>query len=796
MSLPRRRPGPESRRGAGGPAPWRRPGRWGAAVLALLLAVSSPAWAGPLSDAGGGPPGGGAGGGLKAGRPVAPSPSSAPVRRHVVLVLADGLDWAALDDPALDGLRFWLDRGAVGAMNAATAGRGGPGEAYLTLGAGSRAAAPDLAGLGFEVGEEAGGWSAGSIYQGRTGAPPQGEVVHLGVWGLKEANASLRHLVRVGALGGSLARAGVVRAVLGNSDVSGSRQRPAVALAMDESGQVDLGLVGEGAVVGDPLWPGGARTDWPALAREVDRLWARAGFFAVDAGDLARVDEGARLLEPSRGRRLRAQALTGLDWFLRFLSRRLDPSRDLLILLSPRPATTDSERGEGLAPVLAAGSGFGHGVLTSATTRRRALVANIDVLPTVVRFLGAEVPGEVYGAPFAWVASQRPLEEASRLASRALANHRQRPPLIRGYVGLAMGCLALAALAATWLPRWRPWAQPLLLALLASPLAFLVLPLARPPGVAGAAAAAVALSGGLAAACRALGPRRPLLPLFALGLAALAAVTLDQALGAPLALHSPLGYSPIGGARFYGLGNEFLGVACGSGITAFFAALDLWPARRRCVRALGGVALGSVALALGWPRLGANVGGALTASAAFGLVVWQAAGGRLGARTLLAALGCGAGLLALLAAADLALAGLRPAGPPTGAGGAAAGPGHLGRAILLLAQFGPATLADLVARKLDLNLRLIRYTVWSRVLLVSVASLGLLLYRPVGRFSTLSTRYPSLALGLRGMLVAAAVALLANDSGVVAAATAMVYPPAVLGYLALAEPPGPGRRAA
>lgn len=93
----------------------------------------------------------------------------------------------------------------------------------------------------------------------------------------------------------------------------------------------------------------------------------------------------------------------------------------------------------------------------------------------------------------------------------------------------------------------------------------------------------------------------------------------------------------------------------------------------------------------------------------------------------------------------------------------------------------------MVIRKLSMNYKLIRYTIWTRVLLGTLLALGILFYRPVGIFRRLLTENPAVAAGLSGGLIAAFAALVFNDSGIVAAATAMICPAATLFYIVIRE---------
>ena len=112
---------------------------------------------------------------------------------------------------------------------------------------------------------------------------------------------------------------------------------------------------------------------------------------------------------------------------------------------------------------------------------------------------------------------------------------------------------------------------------------------------------------------------------------------------------------------------------------------------------------------------------------------------------------------------------------------------HFGQFALAVQTSGLTAVKEVVVRKLAMNYKLIKYTIWTRVLLCSLLALGILFYRPVGIFRRLLTKNPAIAAGLAGGVLGAFTALIFNDSGIVAAATAIIFPAATLFYLVLRE---------
>ncbi|MGH2695789.1 MAG: hypothetical protein ACRDIW_02230, partial [Actinomycetota bacterium] len=243
--------------------------------------------------------------------------------------------------------------------------------------------------------------------------------------------------------------------------------------------------------------------------------------------------------------------------------------------------------------------------LTSDTTRRSGVVSNLDVEPTIRRFLGASL-GEAAGSPIR-VEGEAP----TGLAERYGEWRRSAAP-----VGLAVLIFALASLAAALVLVIGPWngagrlvslwvlfSTAVLVALVPAGL----LPDLRLPVVLAAIAVISALVTAGALAAGSASTTRPLALVAGTGLAL---VVLDAAFGWPTGLTPLLGGSALEGVRFFGLGNPYAGIVL-SGAVLVAALVRPW--------AGVGVLLGA-ALFAGLPFLGADLGGGLTLFAA--AAVW------------------------------------------------------------------------------------------------------------------------------------------------------------------------------
>ncbi len=93
----------------------------------------------------------------------------------------------------------------------------------------------------------------------------------------------------------------------------------------------------------------------------------------------------------------------------------------------------------------------------------------------------------------------------------------------------------------------------------------------------------------------------------------------------------------------------------------------------------------------------------------------------------------------------------------------------------------------MLRRKLAMNIRLLRYSIWSYALVAFMGLMVLLFYYPVGRIKILKNRNRYLFSGIMAIVAGSVAALLLNDSGVVAAATTLLYgvPPLLVYYLGI-----------
>jgi hypothetical protein len=386
-----------------------------------------------------------------------------------------------------------------------------------------------------------------------------------------------------------------------------------------------------------------------------------------------------------------------------------------------------------LTPFALVRPGAGGGLLYSPATRTVGLLTNADVAPTLLGVLGVPIPPEMTGR----AAEVRPgrAEGAERLQRRLWFVEDE------GYrVWGVVGVLWALALAVGVLRHGRKAVSRAILALAALPAGALLAAAVPATSVLLVGLLTALFAGGITALCwRFSGSFAGVLAVIALVTAAI--VILDAAAGGPLGRFSTLGYIPATGTRFYGVGNEYAAALAG----ALTMGLGILAYRRRPPAVPLAVVGVAAVVVLGLPTMGADVGGSAALGLAFGATLGLVRGDGWRGALLWAA-----GGLALAAVVFLATGLLFP---DVSHGSRAAG--------------GGSGLYEIATRKVAMSLG---------SLLNPILLLLLALGAGVTYAGWRQARGTPLAAGIPGAVVAAVASGLLNDSGLIAALFALMYP--------------------
>ena len=479
----------------------------------------------------------------------------------------------------------------------------------------------------------------------------------------------------------------------------------------------------------------------------------------------------------------RARQLATADAQLATIAAALPADTTLLVTAPGAPSKPPH-----LQLALADGPGYSSGLLNAVSTRQPGLIVLTDLTPTVLGWLGTTVPPQTVGAhvtrgdrgslaatvkaltgrdtaeqvwrdthdEFFWAYS---LADAAVLAAIGLASWGAAPEQRRRRARRwrVAGVFAAAVPVGTFLANLVPWSTT------AHPAAWLY-------GV--AVALALVIAGAALLGCR---NRGPLAPLGVICLFTVAVLGVDVMTGSGLQLETPFGLSVLEAGRFYGIGNEALGIYGLSGLFgAAWLALVLLrrrtrpaasgggqPSRRPAVLAVAAVAVFTV-FASGWPGFGGKVGGTIAMVPCFLLLGMVVAGTRLNWRRILLVAVSGLALFAVFALISYLV-------PATGHSdiGVFAGNTLHGRS------------GGLLLRKINSNLGSLSVNAFSPLIPIVAIVTGLMLWRPAWfRLTTVPAAYeaePLLRPVLGVLWLMPVLGWFANDSGVIVAAAVLPF---------------------
>ena len=737
---------------------------------------------------------------------VAPASAATPAvaTRRVVVLFAPYTTWSDLGSARMPNARALAGRSLLADMNIRAGSAGGlnpPDRGALVLSAGASVVFAPEALTAFDTSETVGPTPARDYYRRLFGTDPgASQVVYLGLPLQVSTNLPTTLDNQLGAVGAAVHARGLKTAAIGNADpgwlVDPTRaSRPAGVAAADENGVVDRGDVSVAMLVRDSFAPFGARADVSRIIAAYRSALSDStiGLVLVDPGDLERANAAASITSTSAAAAAHIAALRSTDEVLGRLAESLGPD-DVVVVMATSPIDV-LDQPEGFAPLMIAGP-EGAGVATAASTHRDGIVTAMDVSVTLVDLLGGTPSEKMVGSLIhsgKTLVGAPPTERTAfldRLNATCIAVEAVRWPLVTTYIVFA----ALAIIASTLILFRGVEALPAGTAVVAKA-ALLLVPAVLVGSVIQFAVlrwpqTSVAVVGTFLA-CTAviwiavilLGVRRlPAVPLIILTALTAVVLMVDQWAGAPLSFIGLFGYSPLLGARYYGLGNEMSGLLLGSVLVAVALSLDTWRDRRWAwhVRTWGWPVIALVVLATSAaPFWGANVGPVAWMTVGF-LVGWLMLNGRK--------IWTWRNLLLIVVLVVVMLAGLTAVDLLGGSGSET----HLGRAVAGTQTGGIASLWAIVARKAETNARVLGRTNWTWLLVVMLLQLGYMRWRPRGEFAAMLKEYPAFSAAIAASLFAGIAGYFTEDSGIIIPALLLIPVGVSALYLMLGRVAPPG----
>lgn len=758
----------------------RRPGRvLFTALLALLLATAVPASAASSTDTATG---------------------------TVIIVLAPYLTWDDIMGGSMPNARAMAEGGAVANMNIRSSARYAreltPAHIALTMSAGAPMAFDASAPPAFGTAATYGSSTAAEAFRRSMGTQVgSAEIVYLGLPRTLRAN-DIQTLEGIpGALGQSIEDAGGSTAALGNSDggvIVGEpiRSRPAAVLAMNTNGLVRRGDVSLGMTEEDVEAPFGIRTDVERVGsayRQVLRQMAATdgpGLVVIDTGDGERAYRYAPDAAPEVAEGHRVKAARSVDEILGFV-RDGAPEGAVVMLVSNGQARPQSGP-SGFGPAIVSGPGFEGGLVSSPSTHRPGLMTDLDVAASTLAILGIDRPVSVRGNAVERSDTAEDLdsrvEGLRAMDDTAVGVDTVRLTIQTGYIAVTVLALIACALLLgrirraydSWGMRVGAGFRHLIMLLLSMPVSATLMYLVVP--FPGSATTVVLLFLGVTLAVWAVMSvierlRGSAIALAVGGLGTAVLLLVDQLLGAPLSFSGLFSYSPLLGARYYGIGNEGASIVVGGALAGLALLVDAkrdatWVRHLRAWGpALAGLAIVTISAA---PFLGANIGVIAWGTAAFGIMWLYLTGRKMTPGWFVLGIVIVAAFVGAFSLYDLAGSGSQT---------------HLGRAWQSADSGGLVELWRIVVRKAETNWRVLRATNWSVLMIAILGFLAYMRWRPHGVFAETLDAYPAFSVAISAALWGSLVGYFTEDSGIVIPALVMLYITASLLCLMLSSPP-------
>jgi len=688
-----------------------------------------------------------------------PSAAADASSKKIVMFIMDNINYDDMVKFGRNNFKYLLENGALGLMNTNSGGAYTDTNAYATMGAGSYAVSSSHGNCSGGYDDIISGEAVNDVFMRNTGRQMQElNIANVDIVNLLQNNQKLNHPVRIGALGSLLNENGLKAAVIGNESRSTDEISVNAALiTMNGDGITDMGLVDNRLLMKDPMRPFGIGTDYTELYKAFLQAKDKADLIVVQSGDSYRLNKYSGLSDDMY-LKSKQQIFSEADDFLGKLLSTTDKNT-LFMLVTPFPSYEDAVAGKRLTPVIAYGDTVSGTVLTSSTTKRDGIITNTDLASQMLDFFGITRDSSMTGHKFIYKNVQDPLLFINELNAITVFNYKARPTIIKIFIGFIVASLVLAIIYIMHLKKYLKYLKRLLIAIMITPTLFLILPLFDPwswlklsTGILLLAIISVALLSYFF---------KDNLSVFAVCLlASTILITLDTFMGNPLMKVSIFGYDPIGGARFYGIGNEYMGFLLGSTIIGTSALVDKFRHHEKMTKFLSIAIYAAVLFTLAHPGLGTNVGGTMAAFVGFSASMVLLFKGKISSTDLVK---ISISLVILLLGLFI-YDGMRPSTTQS----------HIGQTSAMIRQDSIMNLFLIFRRKLLMNYKLIRYSNWTFALIAIMAALGMLFSWPVGILKQIFRRHTYLYLGFMAGIIGTAAAFVFNDSGVVAAAISMI----------------------
>ncbi|MCA9747471.1 MAG: hypothetical protein KC414_00020, partial [Romboutsia sp.] len=510
-------------------------------------------------------------------------------------------------------------RGYMGLMNI----RGDKGtddkRSLASMGAGGRA---NLASDSYINFKEATKENA-TIYKSSTGKTPK-KINDLSInQSLNENEANGQYGSTLGSLGQTLSDNNFKVAVLGNSDTVENGElkenRNICLIAMDNYGRVADGNI-EDINIEDDTMPFGIRADYDKLTKETKSLYENNDALFVDLGDTYRLDQYKGFLNEHTYSKMKKTIHNNISKYLESVFNMVGDN-DVVYIASSFPSKLAYKNKERLSPIIKF-KGNEKGLLSSSTTRRDGIVANIDVGVDILNEFGLENKSMV-GRAYSLIQKDDNVDFLSYELEKMATISNIRSTVVNTFVGVVSVSWVIGMVAILFRNRipnkdkvFNVIKEFIKLGII-MPLVFLLAPIFNFKTPVSMTIGIIITTLALYLLGRVLF-KDDLKQMGFFALITILVIVIDCIFGTYLMKNNIMSYDAIIGARYYGVGNEYEGVSIASPIFAFAILLNYNKKLPKWSIIIASIV---ILITSAYPTMGANVGGAISQTAAYLLFI-------------------------------------------------------------------------------------------------------------------------------------------------------------------------------
>ncbi len=566
-----------------------------------------------------------------------------------------------------------------------------------------------------------------------------GYMVNKSISRIINLNKNNNYSPAIGAIGDNLHKIGLKTGIYGNSDLINMPLKISALIPMDSKGLVDYGNTDD-ITMPEKNYPFGLKTNYEKLILEI--IKSPADFVVVDTGDLDRLFRYKENLSDSDFKETLERVLVDLDIFIGELINRLGRDNILLIFTSPNGGDINK-----LSPLILWGKDVEHGILTSSTTKREGIVSNLDIGPTVMKFL--EAPNDfMAGNPIKALKKDINLQEVIKQNQQINITSKVRYNTLYYYGILSMIIFSLGIfffIAKINLPyKFTEVIRTLFTTIIVLPNIFIILSLFKIRGILTYLFILLLLT--ILCFIILWKTKNIKNQILFISFFSIILIGLDLILKGHISKYSVLSHDPIIGARYYGIGNEMVGLFLGS-ITIF--STNILEKKKKVLIPL--ILYIISIIFIGHPYYGANVGGTMALIVTTFIYIMGLLNKDLGIKRILSMIILIVILLSIMGYMDI-----RFSKDIT----------HLGKVILQIRDRGFSYLNLIFFRKILVNIKLVGRSFWTYLLFVHM-----IFYATV--FNLYEEKNKNSLIGLMAGLSGTMAGFLLNDSGLILGAISM-----------------------